>query len=810
MFDNVMNLFSGKGDYNHLENLISQKKYRQAIEEVKKIQRSQPDAVFTTSEAQLWLLRGHQEVEKEDYKGAEHSFRQALKLGLDQDIHYWIAKMLLRQNRPDAALDVIKNAFEDKTLPKEAGICYFKLLLIKEQWQEVADLLATQSKRFSAANLHWVKGVLALQNEDPTAALEFFGKVKQPLTPGDSLSAWLGYAAQQRQDWSLAAQHLGLTNPMGPSKFPVHAARQNLAIFQQAITGEHQRIFVNEVDRNPAETLKALAVVELMALGNFHDAGHRLLKLQSLPCTTDLMAMKSTILMVAGEQAMLDEASACAIKLWQPLMSEKALNPQWAVNFLDVLDEEDEHQERQRLLTRLIRWIEQDAKQNSANWPPEKLKHTLAQGHCLMFDSLLELERGRAALGAIQQAARICPDSPEVIARQGLVQFGEGHKDKAIELLTQALEGGSECFAAYDILQDLLIECGRKDEAAAIQKRHGQAFGNDPPDEAEVELWIQALAGQDYRFFDRFLPQAKSDDPAVRVCQIFREAAQGKLTGTGKTSINQAEARANWDRLLAGLEPLQQHQALLAIALSIEVLSKRDKGIAALSASYVSQIFGLIDQLPAARVAHLVILAVREKKPDKLQVPVRIYLDASPQPGNALALLQLQVRWFAQTTVLRSFIETALTREPQNPLLLLAKATTYPTESKFYEQFRSMGFDLARRLQDAKALQAFRLEDYFLKKPPLKDIIPNRSEIKLPPVLEQMFEKVFRDTLPKGATPEMIEILRPILLKKFMENMSEMMMNNYSGDDDDDFDDDDDDYGSARGRGKKRKSFMEL
>jgi tetratricopeptide (TPR) repeat protein len=810
MFDNVMNFFSGKGDHNHLENLISQKKYRQAIEEVKKIQRSQPDAVFTTPEAQLWLRRGHQEVEKGDYKGAEHSFRQALKLGLDQDIHYWIAKVLLRQNRPDAALDFIKNAFEDKTLPKEAGICYFKLLLIKGQWPEVADLLATQSKRFRAADLHWVKGVLALQDEVPTAALGFFGKVKQPLTPGDSLPAWLAYASQQRQDWSLAAQHLGLKNPVGQSKFPVHVALQNLAILQQAITGEHQRVFVNEVDRNSAEILKALSVVELMLMGNFHDAGHGMLSLKSLPCTTELMAMKSTILMVAGEQAMRGGASACASNLWQPLLSAKELNPQWAVNFLEVLDDEDEHQERQRLLTKLIRWIEQDARQNSANWPSDKLKYTLSHAHCLMADSLIQLERGRAAFGAIQQAARLCPDSPEVIARQGLVQVGEGHKDQAIELLTQALDGGSECYAAYDMLRDLLIEGGRKDEAAAIQKRHGEAFGDAPPPGAEIEVepWIQALAGQDYRFFDRFLPQDKSDDPAVRACQIFREAAQGKLTGTGKTSIDQAQARANWDRLLAGLEPLQQNQVLLAIALSIEVLSKRDKGIAALSASYVSQISGLIDRLPEARFAHLVVLAVKENKPDKLQIPLRIYLDASPQPGNALALLQLQVRWFAQTTVLRSFMETALAREPQNPLLLMAKATTYPTGSKSYEQFSFKGFDLARRLQDTKALQAFRREDYFRNKPAVQDTIPNRSEIKLPPVLEQMFEKLFRDTLPQGATPEMIELLRPILLRKFMENMPETLMNTYAGDDFDDYDDDD--YGSTRGRGKKRKGFMEL
>jgi len=44
----------------------------------------------------------------------------------------------------------------------------------------------------------------------------------------------------------------------------------------------------------------------------------------------------------------------------------------------------------------------------------------------------------------------------------------------------------------------------------------------------------------------------------------------------------------------------------------------------------------------------------------------------------------------------------ALKREPQNPLLLLAKATTYPPNSANYDQFKQQGFEIARRLQDAK------------------------------------------------------------------------------------------------------------
>jgi Flp pilus assembly protein TadD len=84
-----------------LQILLAQKKYRQAIDEVKKLQRSQPDAKIIPTEAEIWQLRGQQELEKGEFKAAENSFRQALKLGFT-GAHYWLAKALLGQNRLDA------------------------------------------------------------------------------------------------------------------------------------------------------------------------------------------------------------------------------------------------------------------------------------------------------------------------------------------------------------------------------------------------------------------------------------------------------------------------------------------------------------------------------------------------------------------------------------------------------------------------------------------------------------------------------------------------------------------------------------
>lgn len=807
-----------------LQTLLAQKKYRQAIAEIEKLQRSQPDIVLSPSAAEVWRLRGQQELDKSEFKAAENSFRQILKLGVTTEVYYWLAKTLLAQNRVDGALELIKNAFDSKVLPKEESICYLKLLLINGDFDAVEDLIKVQAKRFSAAQVHWARGVLELQSGKPKFALMSFAKVKKPLTPGDIIDVWIAYSHQQNGNWDEAASKLGLSrfSIFGRQTLPTHPVLKKLAIVQQVAQGKIRSDLAAKDDRASQEILTALQVVHLMAEGNFHDAGHSLLQIKSASTRiTELMALKSTILTIAGEQAMTQGQTDCAVKLWQPLLQAKELNPKLVVNFLAALEEEGEYSERQRLLVRFIKWIESDAKQNPANWSKEKLALTLAHTHCLICDCCIALRRPNAAHGSVQQALRICPTSGEAIGRQGIIAIAEEETDKGIELLKQALDKGCELDMVYNLLQETLSEEDRDAEVAEIRKRHGKKFGDIPEaDEVQIEPWIEALATRDYDSFSDLLPKQKSTAPTLQACQIFKEAAKGKPTGTGKISIDQTKATAAWDSLLAGLSTADKLPVLQVIALSIEVLSKRDKGIAALSTRYISMISALIPEIPAARAIHLMVLAVKENKPDKLEIPLKAYLATAPQPGNALALLQLQVRWFDRTAILRSFIDTALSREQQHPLLLLAKATTFSPNSQPYDEFRSKGFELARQIQDVQALAAFRIEDRYLNQNHRNNFFtPNPGKFgidTLPPQFQAMFEEMIRETFGSKVSRAELDRIMPMLKQKFISDMLTNPSSIFGDDDDDDddffdFDDDDDDDEFIFTEPKKRKrTFMDL
>lgn len=771
-----------------LQGLLRQQKYRQALEEIKKARRANPEVEFTPSEAEILSLRGQQEFQKGDFKQAETSFRQALELGLSGEAHYWIARCLLSKNRLDAALEFIQKAFEQGSLPKDYAICYLKLLLLKGDTATVEQLIGKQAKRFSAAQLHWIRGVLALKAEQPKAALAAFAKIKRPLTPGDVPEAWIAYTQQALGNWNAASTVLGLQVseirgfPFGEPKFLKQPILQRLATFQQAKTGEPPLSPSNtkrgEVASQEAATV--LAILQLSAQGDYHNAAHALLNLGHHSTRfSELRPLRPTLLMLAGQQALTQGEPECAEVFWKPLLAEQTFNPQLAVNLLEVLELNESDQERQRLLVRLLKWVEQDAKQNPQNWVGDRLKLTLAHLHCRMADAWMSMNRYRTALGSLQQAERICPNSPEVIGRNGLMAATEEKYEEAVKLLAHALEEGCQYEEVYGGLLSCWDELDNPQAKLEARRRFGKHFGDLNP-EAEVSFapWLDALYTQSYPFFSRLVQAQEKLEPPLRACKIFVQAVQSPPNSGGRVSLNQTQAKQQWDALLEELSGEQQIPTLQAIALSIQLFAKREKGIAALINTYTQRLFQLSGEYPEARVAHLVVLAVKETNPKKLEIPIRSYMDTMPQPGNALAQIQLQVRRFTWSRNLIPFLEEALKQEPQNPLLLLARATTYPLTMPQYEELKQQGFDIARRLQDSKALQAFREEQAFLNMRETQEILPDPEafdsldEDDMADMLESMIRRIFGRQIPKAELDRMLPELKRQMLND-MPNFAE-------------------------------------
>jgi tetratricopeptide (TPR) repeat protein len=166
-----------EGLQTQLQMLMRQKNYRQALDKLKHIQKTYPDAKLETSEAHILSLRGQQEYGQGHYRQAEKSFHQAIDLGLQGEPHYWLSKCFLALDESSQALAVVQGAFERKELPKDYGGCFLKLLFLNDSAAMVAELIEKQSKRFFAPQLHWARGILELQAKDYEAAIAHFKKM---------------------------------------------------------------------------------------------------------------------------------------------------------------------------------------------------------------------------------------------------------------------------------------------------------------------------------------------------------------------------------------------------------------------------------------------------------------------------------------------------------------------------------------------------------------------------------------------------------------------------------------------------------
>ena len=772
-----------------LQTQIHRQNYRQALDKLKQIHRFYPEADTNFSEAQIWLLQGQQDYGQAHYSQAKTSFRQALDLGLPGEGHYWLAKCLIASNEVEAALILIRDAFENKVLPKDYAGCYLKLLFLNEDIDIVSDLITHQSKRFYAAQLHWARGILALSTNDPQTAITHFHKMdRRKVTPEDKQTVWITYAQQQLGHWEVTEDVLGLKrySPFSSLRLsaalaPQHPALERLSL-RQAL--EQQQSLLPLIDREgQAISHESLAIVlEMLYLidrSDYHEAAHLAQRLpQPCPDFPEIEDLRRPLLLLAGEQALREDQPRCTVTFWEGLIYSDPFDPQLALKLYRVYQETEAFTQRQHLLNRLLDWVKSSAHADPQAWPKTRTNPILAKLYCWLTDVWMEKGNTKQGLRTLKQAEQISPTSLEVVGRQGLMAFTKSRLTQAIPLLTKSLEGGCTYGDVYFALLGALGEQGEDQAIRNVRQRFGKSFGDlDIEPEIDLPRWQEALSTQDFSVFaELVMARGASQELALQACQIFVQSVEDEPNASGRVTLSQSSATQKWDRLLQELSPPEQIQILQAIFISIKLFAKRLKGIAALETQYLQQLYVLGEQNPKAKEAHLVLLVVKGLASERLHTAIQLYLDKSPQPGTALARIQLQARCYVQTAVLRPLIDAALRRDSQNPQLLLAKATTFKIESQDYQDWHEQGFELARRLQDAPALQAYRAEEAFQSSVMAQGVLPDlvnfaeSSALDLTEMMRKMAQQMFGSEIP----PELLEQMLPELVDRMIDDLPEL------------------------------------
>lgn len=736
-------------------------------------------------------MQGQQEYHLGQHRQAQASLRQAIELGTTEESYYWLARSLMVSDDSATALETMGGAFDSQILTQDYAGCYLKLLLLQEDTAQVADLLKTKTKRFSSAQIHWATGLLSLKAGKLSEALEHFKKMGSNATPGDSPAAWIVYVQQQLGDWSQAEDSLNLPKPTESSRLssflPTHPAISRLSLVQAAAPQASPAV-IKLIDRQEGKQRilsAAIRFLQLIDQSNHHDAAHILQKLPR-PCLEfpELDSLYRSVMILAADEAMEDLELECIVSFLEAVVYEPPFDVQLVLKLRCMYEgEEYPLQHFKRLYSYFLAEVKKLAQDQPQNWPVSHLNSALAQIHCWLADACISRGSTQHGYNALQTAIDLCPKSPEVVGRQGLKAYLQGDTAKAIDLLTKSLENGCKSREVYDRLLLELKKQDGQDAVKDIQRRFGQAFRDEEAEDLDQEAipeWIEAFMPQKYQIFESYIEELNEENAAIAASQIFVAAVEGEPNAAGKVGFRQEWAAKKWQELLQKLADPEKILAIQAIFLAIQLFSKRQKGVAALQNDYLQQLFS-IDH-PETPSVHLMLWAVKGDRLPALQTACRSYLRLSPLPELALTQLQFRVRRFATSESLRSLIDEFLRQDAQNPQLLLAKATTYESESNSYHELKEQGFDLARRLQDTAALQAYRAEERFQSDQVSTMLFMGArsgEDFDQASFVKQIVRKMFGDNLP----PEKLAEVMPKLLQLLEDSMYE---------DDDDFYEDDD------------------
>jgi Flp pilus assembly protein TadD len=706
-----------------IDALVARHLFSQAIRKLQQALKRDPTIDAAISEAQLWLLHGQHLMGQGRLPRAEAALRQAIELGLHGSSHYELARCLLAEDKEAEALEMIGAAFEAGTLPKDYGGVYLKLLLIQGETETLRQRIRDQANRFAAHQLHWAQGALALLGGDLKAAAAQFRLVMVPVSPGDSPALWRSLVRLQQKPSDGSSAGTGTANGSGtgsrPSLEPAgHPAIEALALREAARRHEPpgEWLDLGKSDLPDRSTALALEVVQRIRRRELISAARLLLchgRLIAKPFP-ELEHLRQPLLALAGEQALSQADPKTAAELWRPCLQPPHFDPAVGVKLYGVLHQMDAHDEAEQLVHRLIHWLRKEARRHPHDWPEQRLTTTLAVLHCWIADQHIACGWESEARRSVRQAETLCATHPDVVGRQGMLAALDDEPETAIPLLWQALETGCKKADVYVLLVECLETKGDRQQLKQLRNQYGKTF-HDYTAESEVEipLWLEALSLNDYGLLKRFVLEEQQPTPPLQALRIFLDCATEEPAPGKKVAFDHQVATTQWQALVKAHDPEQQVEILKAIYWMIQKHAKRNrKGVAALQSELFLQICALAERVPAALEARLMLLSVRVSNAKDREMAIHRVLQRAVDPGRLLARTMLELRLFSPNRAFKEVLEDQSERDPENPLLLLARATLHRRESTAYWHFHSKGFELARRLQDSEALAAFRVEEW--------------------------------------------------------------------------------------------------
>lgn len=722
--------------------------YAQATKKLEQIQRAYPEAKEVQDlpdKGELLHQLGQHQMANQQMEPAERSFQQAIEHRYFA-AYYNLAKLYLDTDRLTAAHTLLQTAFDDKTLPKDLGGAYLKVLFLVDALDEVALLLSTKANRFYAHHRNWAQTVLELQRGTPPDQLQgdfgLFSRLRKPITPNEPQDIWYLYGLLIRGGTDLLPFMLGMAKKEDGFrlKLPIETVPEHPVLAAVAWAFIHrEQLPVHPHLRNQIETpshrtaLLLLSILHAVEHGQYTEAvqGLRNLDWNDPALPPEFPELAKVILHVGADRLwMADDVKGAELAL-SLYLSQFGFEIDIALKQLQCLDYFNENAKMRQNLTEIYAWVEAADQENPQEWPLEYKNQILCEILCRQFASYA---RGRelpppSAGDLLRRAEALKPDYYVLKGYQGLWALTQQQTETAIAKLMEAMEGDSQ--GEYYEFYDLACHVLERMDDSRLDLVH-QRFGKQYDDEAagvalpgaailKMPAWKRIFISPSiYSFVEEAQECVEnSKAPATQEEKLYRLFCLAIVQGLNEeVGVRQSKATFETetlrmffqDVLTAATTPEEKCWVLGVICITIARFVKRKKGVSDLFKKFYAKLEKLAKTHEDAMVPAWIARILWDNKLNKFQSDLEAYLDRQPNPVLALAQLQLELRYFATSDLLRPLLEDYADRDSSVPEVYLAIATTFSPKSKEYKAYQERSFKLAQRLQDQGALEANRIE----------------------------------------------------------------------------------------------------
>ncbi len=681
---------------------INQNKFRQAAIELKNVLKCNPNADLTKEKIAIHILRGNSFLDSKNHQSSWDEFKAALIID-PQNITTIkaLAGYYINSEQITKGYEWLKNLFDNNELPKDSSVLYIKFLMLLDHWDQIEKIISNHKSRFWAADIHWAKGVLLFKADKFQEAMKSFNKAKKNNQWLHQAYAWSLWSRIKSSDENFG---YGYLDRVQSENVKIELEKEYYIKYDVPLHGWFNLGYKKD---NTTELYSDIKKKNWQNVAQAHDRGK--IKPGSFVNKPQILAK---IYFLAAEDEYRNEKDNRFFNYMNKALSYQPDNLNYHIKAC-LLTATIPEKKSLAFFQRTELLIKQKARENSQNWSKEQIEYYLAELDIIQAKIHYSLDNKKKFKELCLKAEQLAIVSPHAyFALYKFYNEMQNNDNKAIFYLEKMFEIKRYSDVTYDNLKSLYSKNNYQDKLLKLREKYGKEFDDEIIPDQTLRLYLgNALSSKDSEYLDEIYQERMEKnhplDPLVEfIIDLFDENYD--LAKRQKANVNEKKLDSIFNSTLANLKPDSFFKPLVY---ELTILALNGFNLKTKAKKMLNQWEKILQSKTDSKThykSYFIVQCILNKPEKHIEAELAKLLRKFAQPLNHLIELQMVLYSYGHYGTLRKNLKEPLDKDPENPGLLLAYATSFSENSTDHDIYFQKGLKLAGKLQDTEVLNYYK------------------------------------------------------------------------------------------------------